>query len=273
MLVMGKSESECLCLIKDVKTRWNYTCLMYERAIQLEPALILAMRNCYDNIGVEFTAQDFQLMKKLVRVLKPFADATKILSYNDSSISMVIPIVFTIKLGLKTKEKDDFGVITLKKALLKNLETRLGHLEEREEYFLATYLDPRFKWYFFSKSDTREKCKRIILSKLQKPSDDLSESVASSNSSVSDENLNDSFDQKMKNIIKSQQKSQNSKVNTDSCMAQEYVDKYDQANAIDSKGSSLHYWKNEHDTRHPVALLMSKLACYYLTPPPTSHLL
>ena len=53
-------------------------------------------------------------------------------------------------------------------------------------------------------------------------------------------------------------------------MAQEYVDKYDQANAIDSKGSSLHYWKNEHDTRHPVALLMSKLACYYLTPPPTS---
>ena len=101
-----------------------------------------------------------QLMKKLVRVLKPFADATKILSYNDSSISMVIPIVFTIKLGLKTKEKDDFGVITLKKALLKNLETRLGHLEEREEYFLATYLDPRFKWYFFSKSDTREKCKR-----------------------------------------------------------------------------------------------------------------
>ena len=82
-----------------------------------------------------------------------------------------------------------------------------------------------------------------------------------------------SFDQKMKNIIKSQQKSQNSKVNTDSCMAQEYVDKYDQANAIDSKGSSLHYWKNEHDTRHPVALLMSKLACYYLTPPPTSHLL
>ena len=38
---MGKSESECLCLIK-------------ERAIKLEPALILAMRNCYDNIGVEF---------------------------------------------------------------------------------------------------------------------------------------------------------------------------------------------------------------------------
>ena len=54
ILVMGKSESECLCLIKDVKTRWNYTCLMYERAIKLEPALILAMRNCYDNIGVEF---------------------------------------------------------------------------------------------------------------------------------------------------------------------------------------------------------------------------
>ena len=53
-------------------------------------------------------------------------------------------------------------------------------------------------------------------------------------------------------------------------MTQEYLDKYDQANALDSKASSLHYWKNEFDTRHPVALLMSKLACYYLTPPPTS---
>ena len=206
-----------------------------------------------------------------MKVLQPFESATKILSYDDASISMVIPIIFTIKLGLKTNKKDDFGVITLKKALLKNLSDRLSFLEDREEYYLATYLDPRFKWYFFEGNETRQNCKTKILSKLQEKmsnQNDLSESVASSSSNDSTTNLND-FDQQMKNIIMKQQ-SKVPKVSNESTMASDYLEKYDQENAIGTRASSLHYWKKEHDSRHPIAILLSKLACYYLTPPPTS---
>ena len=272
--VMGKtSDSECLTVINDCKTRWNSTFYMFKRLVDLEQALVLTMRKFYDQIEVEFTAQDWSLMKKIVKVLKPFEQATKILSYSDASISMVIPIIFTIRLGLETRQKDEIGVITLKKNLLKNLQNRQGFLEDREEYYLATYLDPRFKWYFFTKHDTRQKCKTKILSKLKEKlstsNDNLSESVASSTSSNESTNLNDSFDQKMKKIIMKQQ-SKVPKVDNESTMASDYLETYDQANVIDSKASSLHYWKKEHDSRHPIAILLSKLACYYLTPPPTS---
>ena len=73
----------------------------------------------------------------------------------------------------------------------------------------------------------------------------------------------------MKNIIMKQQ-SKVPKVDNESTMAADYLERYDQANAIDTKASSLHYWKKEHDSRHPIAMLLSKLACFYLTPPPTS---
>ena len=65
-LVMGKScDSECLTVIGDVATRWNSTFYMFERLVTLEQALVLTMRKFYDQIEVEFTAQDWSLMKKL----------------------------------------------------------------------------------------------------------------------------------------------------------------------------------------------------------------
>ena len=75
-------------------------------------------------------------MAKVTKALKPFTEATMLLSYEDASISIVIPVITTIMSFLETM-KEDRGIFGFKKNLKRAIENN-------DDYILATFLDPRF---------------------------------------------------------------------------------------------------------------------------------
>ena len=116
---------------------------------------------------VELTTQDWKLMEKVVRVLKPFKEATLILSKKDASISAAIPITTLIMTSLEEEDpKDDRGVLGMKRALLRNMETRFAHLETQFHYTAATLLDSKYKHYFFRDPETYERTKDYIVERI-----------------------------------------------------------------------------------------------------------
>ena len=64
---------------------------MLERGFLLRPYLrtVLSMGKWQEKIGVTFTSGDWDVMEKAVSVLRPFKEATDMLSCEDSSISQV----------------------------------------------------------------------------------------------------------------------------------------------------------------------------------------
>ena len=94
-------------------------------------------------IGVEFTRSEWDKMKQIVAVLKPLEEATKVLSKFDASISMVIPLVTALIKSLEVTH-EDYGVMTWKRALRANIETRFSDIESNKHYAVATMLDSRY---------------------------------------------------------------------------------------------------------------------------------
>ena len=117
---------------------------------------------------VEFTSEDKKLIKKVVQVLKPFEEATKMLSDHDASISMVIPIVTMILRSLEINAKDDFGVIGMKRSLKygMNQDNRFGGIESKIHYALATLLDAKWKRHFFRDPNTLGWIKNVAVDKI-----------------------------------------------------------------------------------------------------------
>ena len=116
---------------------------------------------------VEFSHQDWVLMEKVVRVLKPFKEATLMLSKEDASISSAIHVTTLIIKSLAIENPtEDRGVLTMKRALKKNMETRFSNLESKFHYTASTLLDSKCKHYFFRDPDTFERTKEYIVQEI-----------------------------------------------------------------------------------------------------------
>ena len=115
---------------------------------------------------VEFMRKDWTLIDQVVDILEPFEEATKWLSYHDASISMVVPIVTSITVSLKTSSADR-GVITMKKALKDAMDARFGNVESNEHYTIATFLDAKYRGHFFMSDGVEEKTKTSVIEKLK----------------------------------------------------------------------------------------------------------
>ena len=99
---------------------------MFESYLYLMPALVQTLSNV--DAPVEITKSDWELIKKVLKVLKPFQDATKMLSEHDASVSMAIPIITTIMKALEVSDEDQ-GVKTMKRALMRNMSIRFATFE------------------------------------------------------------------------------------------------------------------------------------------------
>ena len=95
------------------------------------------------------TSNEWDIMKRLLRVLQMFEECTKAMSKPNSCISEVVPTVCVLQRFL---EKDDgeasSGVKTLREQLLKALSTRFESTPMDKNFLLATAVDPRFKLKF-----------------------------------------------------------------------------------------------------------------------------
>ena len=121
--------------------------------------------NNTENAPVEFVKKDWEVMKLLIRVLKPFFEITEMLSKSDASISMSIPAVTLILKSLREEEKDK-GVLGLMREIKAEIEWRFEEMESEEHYTLSTLLDSRFKGHFYRNPNTRSRAKEALLQKL-----------------------------------------------------------------------------------------------------------
>ena len=94
----------------------------------------------------QLSPTNWELLGKVLAVLKPAFIATKEAEGDTCLISDVIPLVK--KLHLEINAVDRAGIVTLKTSFVKNIERYFDtkyNIESRKEYGIATLLDPRYK--------------------------------------------------------------------------------------------------------------------------------
>ena len=88
---------------------------MLARILRIKGCLASALLN-FEKTDIEFTSRDFELMRKVTMILRFYHEATQMLSEDDCSVSMSIPIVATISKALQVHSSNT-GVKTLKNGL------------------------------------------------------------------------------------------------------------------------------------------------------------
>ena len=95
-------------------------------------------------INSELNNHQWQLAEKVVKILKPFEEATVVVSNEGSSAALVIPVVNSLVHFLEsTTSDDDEGIRTMKRKMLLSLNNRYATMELNKFYALPTLLDSR----------------------------------------------------------------------------------------------------------------------------------
>nr|XP_029714017.1 zinc finger BED domain-containing protein 4-like [Aedes albopictus] len=147
-------------LVQDVRTRWNSTFYMLER-MQDQRAAITYFAGEVSTVK-NLTEYEWNMTSRLLELLRPFEEITRIVSSEDSCISEVIPYVATLRLFLEKSNSEHKGVEPTKETLLKGLNTRFKHIFDENVYTFATVLDPRFKLNFIPENNRKSLIERIV---------------------------------------------------------------------------------------------------------------
>lgn len=85
-------------LIVDVETRWNSTYYMMERLVEQQQAVVATL--CFlDRSDLLLDSKDFDVLKEIIKLLKPFEVATREMSEEKHvSVSKIIPLCHNLQL-------------------------------------------------------------------------------------------------------------------------------------------------------------------------------
>ena len=147
-------------LVQDEPTRWNSTLYMLQ-SIYTQKMALAAYATEYDSISM-LTTHQLELVRKIIAVLEPVEEITKLISTDAASASVLIPLLRALEKSL-SKHHDDSGIQTMKSEMLSSLKRRFADVEEREELIIATTMDPRYKDKFFSKPTTKLFVKKLVV--------------------------------------------------------------------------------------------------------------
>ena len=135
---------------------------MLERLIEQRQAICAAEIECKFN--TELSSQSWQLAEKIVKVLKPFEEATVAVSSEGSSAALIIPVVNSLIHFLDNiSSEEDEGVRTMKRKMLQSIKTRFMGMETTKLYVIPTLLDPRFKIKVFSSQTAVIQAKQSLI--------------------------------------------------------------------------------------------------------------
>ena len=125
-------------------TRWGSTYEMLTRLTEQQQAVLL--EDGGDSILMP-SSNEFAVIEELVDILKPFNDATEILSGDSYPTLGIVQPVFHQFLSkiLVSKPEDRDIVKKIKDTIRQNLSTRYQDEEIQTILLVAMYLDPRFK--------------------------------------------------------------------------------------------------------------------------------
>ena len=105
-------------LIQDVSTRWNRSFYMLKRLVEQKKAITAANTECHP--PTELRAQQWILAEKVIKILQIFEEATREVSGDYASASVIIPIINTLQQALAVDE-DDEGIMGMKRGMLRSL--------------------------------------------------------------------------------------------------------------------------------------------------------
>lgn len=147
-------------LVQDEPTRWNSTLYMLQ-SIYTQKMALAAYTTEYDSISM-LTTHQLELVRKIIAVLEPVEEITKLISTDTASASVLIPLLRALEKSL-SKHHDDSGIQTMKSEMLSSLKRRFADVEEHKELIIATTMDPRYKDKFFSNSTTKVFVKQLVV--------------------------------------------------------------------------------------------------------------
>ena len=148
-------------LQQDEPTRWNSTLFILDSIYEQKMALA-AYATEHGGITM-LNSHQLEIVQKLVSLLKPIEEVTKMISTNSTCISAVIPLVRILERMLTKHDDDDAGIRTMKSEMLTSLECRFNHIEQIEKLCVATILDPRFKHHFFTGTETQQLTRQYLI--------------------------------------------------------------------------------------------------------------
>ena len=142
-----------LRLQTDVPTRWDSKYLMLTRIHEMKRELVVyfSENQCDHNIN----NNEWDLLEKLVSLLKAFHDTTKKMSKKYANSSEIIPQIKVLKAYVRNiVTRGLTGLSTTLAQLETSLNTRYSPYLNNENCILATYLDPKFKHIAFKDEDS-----------------------------------------------------------------------------------------------------------------------
>ena len=141
-----------LKLLQHVPHRWNSLYQMFDRFVQLKPAIILFLSE--EEKRPEFTNEEWGAMKGLVTLLKPLYDVTtELCAEKHTTVSKIIPLTKILRAIYSRREQKDKTTMDLEKRLLSSITIRFEHVESAHALSLATLLDPRYKGKGFERPE------------------------------------------------------------------------------------------------------------------------
>lgn len=136
-------------LIQDVPTRWNSTYYMIQRFLELK-STVSDILICHKTAPPMLTGLELNIASSLLNILRPLEAATKEISGDKYCTgSKVIPLVRCMLSKLKTFTTDEPLVMEVQKLVLKEINKRMGAIEQVSSLAIATIFDPRFKKLHF----------------------------------------------------------------------------------------------------------------------------
>ena len=120
------------------------------------------------------TTHQLELIRKIIAVLEPVEEITKLISTDAASASVLIPLLRALEKSL-SKHHDDSGIETMKSEMLSSLKRRHADVEEHEELISAIAMDPRYKDKFFSKPTTKVLVKKLVIQRCIEITDSIAD--------------------------------------------------------------------------------------------------
>ena len=250
--------------------------MLLESIFKQQEAVVQTLNNI-KTIDIEFVKRDWDLMEKVLAILRPFFEVTEMLSKHDASISMAIPTVTLILDSLEENRSKDMGVLGYKREIKAEMLEMFHDMETKEHYIVSTLLDSRFKADFFREQGTEQEAKSILLEKLtQRLSEVMTPTQTTKNTSTGATHVVAKNNLVVGNLIearraKSKARSENfSESDGMRIIAQKAIDDYLCLPTSGFEESTYTFWKSYSKSGGTGQQCLAELARHYLTPPPTS---
>ena len=137
---------------------------MLERLVEQRKAITAANSECQP--PAELNTQQWLLTEKVIKLLRVFEEATREVSGEYASASIIITIISALKKGI-SEDKEDHGIMSMKRGMLKSIQDRYGNVEQESLCVLATILDPRFKLKGFMSASSAAHARMLLITECE----------------------------------------------------------------------------------------------------------